>query len=222
MIAQKLKNEHVLMAKAFPTRKAKEKYLYQTELSLPIDQFVGLVNCLKKMGTIAGIQQDHIVVCCSENYRKEKIRLVIVSNEYGGRQIVYEKCTTELPNEDMVFDDDNVVMTASGPVNVSARFPVENWEKMFGGFFLKKSDDLPAMVKVMETFLYSVAPSAILPPAPKKRKAHQVKKGNKPTKIAMTEKLEHGATYSIASPDAAAKTVDDDDDDYVYMPKKSR
>lgn len=162
------------MVKAYPTSKQKEKYLYQTERSLSFDHFFALLDCLKKLNSAAGGQLDHIVVVSFENYRKEKIRLVICSNDYGGCQIVYEECKQDLPHKDLTFENDEMVSASSGPMLVTC--VAENWEKQFGGFCLKRNDNLRAIIGMMETFFLSVSPAQATNTTQMKRKQPPPKK----------------------------------------------
>lgn len=219
-IAQKKKNDEVMLVKAFPTSHQKEKYFYNTELSLNMDNFVALLNCLKKMGSISSNQQEHIIVCSYENYKKEKLRLVIQNTDYGGRQIVVEKKVVNLPEEDLIFDADEedapATSTGSGVVHINS----EKWEKQWGGFFLKKTDNLPKMVGVMEDFLHIAEPSAYIIPTPTKKRGAK----GKSTQKSQAKKAKTTTTTTVSVvPDADDFEEDFDDDvveKYRSLPKK--
>ena len=107
-----------------------------------------------------------------ENYKKDEIRLVMRDSEWGGFEILQQKKSKALEDEDMEFEEDPQPVAASPPIETA------KWEDMFGVFFIKKNDKIDEIVQVMNDFYVAAGfPSAIKKrKPPKKIPATAVKK----------------------------------------------
>ena len=152
-------NQNVVMAKANPTSKACEKFLVNSTLEFKIDLLPELINTLRNVKP--GTGPVFYSIGEYENYRKDQIRLVIRNSEWGGFEILQQKKSQSLEDEDMEFDDD------AQPVASNA-FPSheDKWEDMFGVFFIKKNDKIDEMVQVLNDFYVAAGYSTTI----KKRK----------------------------------------------------
>ena len=167
-------NNNVVFAKAFPTSKACEKFLVNSTLEFKIDLLPDLINTLRNVKPGAGTA--FYLIGEYENYKKDAIRLVMRDSEWGGFEILQQKKSKALEDEDMEFEED------PQPVPVSTPVETAKWEDMFGVFFIKKNDKIDEIVQVMNEFYVAAGfPSAIkkrkptkkTPPVAKKTKSNK-------------------------------------------------
>ena len=96
-------NSAAILGKAYPMSKQCIKFTLQSQLEVKLEQIPLLINMLKN---VFSNTREFFVITSHENYKKEKIRLVYRTSEYGGGEILHQKQMNEVPDEDMVFDDE--------------------------------------------------------------------------------------------------------------------
>ena len=116
--------------------------------------------------------QNFFVIGSYENYKKDEIRLILRDSSYGGFEILQQKKTTTLDEEDMEFSDD------PDPVDIgtTSTQPEDKWEYMFGVFFIKKNDKIEEIVQVLNNFYVGAGGQTIV----KKRKLPTKKADKRP------------------------------------------
>ena len=97
-------NQNVVLAEANLTSKSCEKFLVNSILQFKLDFLPELINTLRivQPGTGATFCQ----LGRYKNYRKDEIRLILRDSEYGGFEILQQKKSVSLEDEDMGFSDD--------------------------------------------------------------------------------------------------------------------
>ena len=193
VIMQRKYNQNAVLAKANPTSKACEKFLLNAQLELKIELIPLLINALRAQTTAGPEREEFVIVGSYENWKKEEERLIIRTSEFGAKEILLQKKSVVLAEEDMVFSDDAT----------STHFFEENkeeveWSDQYGSFYIKKTDNVPDMVKGLNLFYSRVQTTSTT--AGKKRKA--VKK-NKEVEIGVKK----------TKPKDNKNTVDDVDGD---------
>ena len=104
VIFQSKLNQNVVLAKANPTSKACEKFLENSTLEFKLDLIPELINVLRVARP--GVGANFFVIGSYENYKKDEIRLILRDSSYAGFEILQQKKTTTLDEEDMEFSDD--------------------------------------------------------------------------------------------------------------------
>ena len=137
-------NQHVVLAKAFPTSKACEKFLVNSTLEFKIELLPELINTLRNAKPGSGVV--FYLIGKYENYKKDQIRLVMRDSEWGGFEILQQKKSKALEDEDMEFEED------PQPISTSLPAQDDKWEDMFGVFFIKKNDKIDEIVQVLNDF----------------------------------------------------------------------
>ena len=145
---QRKYNQNVVLAKANPTSKACEKFLINMQLELKIELIPLLINVLRAQSSSGPEREEFVIVGECENWKKEVERLILRTSEYGSREIFLQKKSNVLPEEDMVFSDD------AEPSNKLKEVEEVEWTDQYGSFYIKKTDDVAAMVKGL-SFFYS-------------------------------------------------------------------
>ena len=193
IIAQRKYNQQAILAKANPTSKSCEKFLINAQLELKVELIPLLINVLRSQTTVGPDREDFNIVGCYENWKKEEQRLVLRTAEYGAKELLIQKKTKVLQDEDMVFSDD----AEQTPMQTTS-LEEENsqWEDQFGSFYIKKTDSIPDMVKALNVFYSNTGLSTS---TTKKRKPAQKK--NKETEI------------GAKKPKPKEIKINDDDDD---------
>ena len=164
VIMQRKYNQNAVLAKANPTSKACEKFLLNAQLELKIELIPLLINALRAQTTAGPEREEFVIVGSYENWKKEEERLIIRTSEFGAKEILLQKKSVVLAEEDMVFSDDAT----------STHFFEENkeeveWSDQYGSFYIKKTDNVPDMVKGLNLFYSRVQTTSTT--AGKKRKA---------------------------------------------------
>ena len=106
VVMQRKYNQNVVLAKANPTSKACEKFLINMQLELKIELIPLLINVLRAQSSSGPEREEFVIVGECENWKKEVERLILRTSEYGSREILLQKKSNVLPEEDMVFSDD--------------------------------------------------------------------------------------------------------------------
>ena len=148
VVMQRKYNQNVVLAKANPTSKACEKFLINMQLELKIELIPLLINVLRAQSSSGPEREEFVIVGECENWKKEVERLILRTSEYGSREIFLQKKSNVLPEEDMVFSDD------AEPSNKLKEVEEVEWTDQYGSFYIKKTDDVAAMVKGL-SFFYS-------------------------------------------------------------------
>ena len=164
VIMQRKYNQNAVLAKANPTSKACEKFLINAQLELKIELISLLINVLRSQSTSGPEREEFTIVGKYENWKKEEERLVLRTGEYGARELLLQKKTTVLPEEDMAFSDNPSPSQAVPEVDL----PEVEWVDQYGSFYIKKTDSVPDMLKALNLFYSKVQPSGTT--AGKKRK----------------------------------------------------
>ena len=151
VVMQRKYNQCVVLAKANPTSKTCEKFLINMQLELKVELIPLLINVLRAQTSAGPEREEFVIVGECENWKKEVERLVLRTSEYGSREILLQKKSTILPEEDMVFTDD------AEPSNY-LKEPEEEveWIDQYGSFYIKKTDDVGLMVKGLNLFYSNV------------------------------------------------------------------
>ena len=173
IVAQRKLNQQVIFAKANPTSKACEKFLINAQLELKVELIPLLINTLRNyVGDNGRDREDFNVVGSYENWKKEPLRLILRTGEYGGKELLIQKKVEVLQDEDMVFEDD------AEPTEMNAEWKSsKNLEDQFGCFYIKKSDNVAEIVKGLNEFYANTGTTTS---GGKKRKPNQSKKNKEP------------------------------------------
>ena len=147
VIMQRKYNQNAVLAKANPTSKSCEKFLINAQLELKIELIPLLINVLRSQTTSGPEREEFTIVGKYENWKKEEERLVLRTGEYGARELLLQKKTTILPEEDKVFSDD-----PSPCQSVEVNTPEVEWVDQYGSFYIKKTDSVPDMLKALNLF----------------------------------------------------------------------
>ena len=107
-----------------------------------------LINTLRNLNVSGPSCQDYAVIESFENWKKEPQRRILRSTEYGEKELLIQKKTHHLPDEDMVFEEDPQLSVSGEFENKRS----ENWEDQFGSFYIKKSGSIQEMVKGLNEF----------------------------------------------------------------------
>ena len=147
VIALRKYNKNAILAKANPTSKSCEKFLLNSQLELKIELIPMLINVLRTQITTGPAREDFIIVGSYENWKKEEERLVLRTAAFGAKELLLQKKSVVLPDEDMVFTDDAETTTSFTPDEENIE-----WIDQFGCFYIKKTDNVEEMVKGLNVF----------------------------------------------------------------------
>ena len=166
-------NHNVILAKACPTSKACEKFLVNSTLEFKIDLLPELINTLRSAKPGSGV--GFYLIGEYENYKKDQIRLVMRDSEWGGFEILQQKKSQTLEDEDMEFEEDpQPIAMASLPAQD------DKWEDMFGVFFIKKNDKIDEIVQVLNDFYVAAGFSSAIKKRKPSKKPPPAAAGKKP------------------------------------------
>ena len=147
---QRKYNQAVVLAKANPTSKLCEKFLINMQLELKIELIPLLINVLRAQTSSGPDREEFVIVGECENWKKEVERLILRTSEFGSREILLQKKSSVLPEEDMVFTDD-----AESSNKLKEVEEVE-WVEQYGSFYIKKTNNVAEMVKGLSNFYSNV------------------------------------------------------------------
>ena len=128
VVALLKKNGAAILGKAYPTSKQCIKFTLQSQLEVKLEQIPLLINTLENVFSNT-CEQSFFVIASHENYKKEQIRLVYRTSEYGGREILHQKQINEVPDENVVFDD-----KAASCCEEQQPKKSETWDDVWGAF----------------------------------------------------------------------------------------
>ena len=146
IVTQRKYNQAVVLAKANPTSKMCENFLINMQLELKVELIPLLINVLRAQTSSGPDREEYVVVGECVNWKKEVERLVLRSTEHGAREILLQKKSVVLPEEDMVFSDE------PEPCNILKEVEEVEWDDQYGSFYIKKTDDITLIVKGLSLF----------------------------------------------------------------------
>ena len=171
IVTQRKYNQAVVLAKANPTSKTCEKFLINMQLELKIELIPLLINALRAQTSSGPEREEFVIIAQYENWKKEEERLILRTSGYGAREILIQKKSNILPEEDMVFTDE------AGRSDVALKEEEEvDWDDQYSSFYIKKTDDVPEMVKGLNLFF-----SRVEVPGKKRKNAKKQKEELKET-----------------------------------------
>ena len=151
VVMQRKYNQAVVLAKANPTSKACEKFLINMQLELKVELIPLLINVLRTQTSVGPEREEFVIVGQYENWKKEEERLILRTSEFGSREIILQKKSTVLPEEDMVFTDE-----AESSSHIVTEVEEVEWVDQYGSFYIKKTDNVAEMVKGLNDFYSKV------------------------------------------------------------------
>ena len=154
VVALLKKNGAAILGKAYPTSKQCIKFTLQSQLEVKLEQIPLLINTLKNVFSNT-CEQSFFVIASHENYKKERIRFVYRTSKYGGGEILHQKQINEVPDEDLVFDDEATSCCEEQQPKKS-----ETWDDVWGCFYLKKTDNLRDFVDGLNQFYHAAIGNA--------------------------------------------------------------
>ena len=167
VVMQRKYNHAIVLAKANPTSKACEKFLINMQLELKVELIPLLINVLRAQTSSGPEREEFVIVGQYENWKKEEERLILRTSEFGSREVLLQKKTTVLADEDMVFTDE-----AESSTNFVKEVEEVEWVDQYGSFYIKKTDNVAEMVKALNDFY-----SKVEVPGKKRKNAKKIKEG---------------------------------------------